>query len=255
MLSQHMAFLVGNWTSSLPSMNTILSMGCSILSMGRSAIHSSTLRTNSFLSLLTSIILAIGQWFLEILLWYTTTIFPILKFFLLPSRFWCSCKDCRYFFFKQNQKSLAMSWIPCQPFLLYISGLENSPGSGETTFYFMVRMLTGDKGCRLVGSIRTSTVRGLRFKMPSTSVIIVNKDSLSRYSPCVFKSDPRMDLAERICRSQTPPIWLAKGGFLCDLIQSPPCSTRKDWIFLSSISIYAFLNSRSAPMKLLPLSE
>ena len=116
-------------------------------------------------------------------------------------------------------------------------------------------LVTGDNGCRLFGSLRTSTVRGLESKMPSISVIRVNKDSSSRNSVCVFQNHPRMALAERICRSQTPPIWLAKAGFLCHLIQSPPCSSRKDWIFLSSISIYAFFNSRSALMKLLPLSE
>ena len=255
-----MAFLVGNRASSLPSINFILSMSrsnsCFDFSFSdRSPMLSSTLRTNPFLLLLTSIIPAIDQWFLETWFWYTTATSPILKFFLLPSHFWCSCKDCRYYFFQRDQNALAMCWIRRQRFILYISGLENFPGSAETTFYFMVRMLTGDKGCRLVGSIRTSTVRGLGFKMPSTSVIVFNKDSLPKYSPCVFQSDPRMALAERICRSQTLPIWLVKGGFLCDLIQSPPCSTRKDWIFLSSISIYAFLNSRSAPMKLHPLFE
>ena len=85
-----------------------------------------------------------------------------------------------------------MCWIRCQDFLLYISGLENSPSGDETTFDFMVRMFTGDKDCRLVGSLRPSTVRGLEFKMPSTSVIIANKDSSSRHSPYFFKSDPRM---------------------------------------------------------------
>ena len=77
--------------------------------------------------------------------------------------------------------------------MLYISGLENVPGGGETTFDFMVRMLAGDKSCRFVGSLRTFTVRGLEFKMPSTSVIIVNKNSSSRHSPCVFKSNLRMN--------------------------------------------------------------
>ena len=77
-----------------------------------------------------------------------------------------------------------------------MSGLENASGGGETTFDFMVGMFTGDKGCTLVGSLGTSTVRGLEFKMPSTVAIIVNKDSSSRHSSCVFKSDPRMALAE-----------------------------------------------------------
>ena len=84
--------------------------------------------------------------------------------------------------------------------------LENSPGGGEATFDFMVRMFTDDKGRRLVGSLRTFTLRGLEFKISSTSVIIVQKDSSSKNSPCVFKSNRRMALAQRICCSQTPPI-------------------------------------------------
>ena len=102
----------------------------------------------------------------------------------------------------------------------------------------MDRMFTGDKGCKLVGWLRTSTVRDLKLKMPSISVIIVNEDSSSRNSLWVLKSDLRilMALAERTCCSQTPPIWLAKGGILCQLIQSPHCSCKKDWM-LSSILV------------------
>ena len=148
-----------------------------------------------------------------------------------------------------------MCWIRRQRFVLCMSVVENSPGGGETTLDFMVRIYRGVKGCRLVGSSTASTVRSLEFKMPSASAITVCKDSSSRHSPCAFKSDPSMTLAERICCSQTPSTCLAKGGFLCHLIQSPPCSSRNDSIFVSSISIYAFFNSCSSPMKLLPLSE
>ena len=61
-----MDFSVGNQTSSLPIINTILTMGRSnsrfeLSFPDRSPMRSSTLRTNPFLSLLT-IILAIGQW-------------------------------------------------------------------------------------------------------------------------------------------------------------------------------------------------
>ena len=124
-LFQHMAFSVGNQTSSLPSINTILSIGCSnwrfeFLFPDCSPMRSSTLQTNLFLLLLTPIILAIGQWFLETLTWYTITISLILKFLFLPSHFWHSCRDCRYSFFQQDKSSLAMSWICCQRFLQYI---------------------------------------------------------------------------------------------------------------------------------------
>ena len=50
-----------------------------------------------------------------------------------------------------------MCWMHCQRFLQYISGLENSPGGGETIFDFRVRMFTGSNGCRLVGTFRAST--------------------------------------------------------------------------------------------------
>ena len=99
-------------------------------------------------------------------------------------------------FFQQDQNSLGLCLINCQCFLQYMSGMENSPCCGETIFDFMVRMFTGNESCRLVGSLRTSMVRGLEFKVPSTSVIIVSKDLSSKHSPCVFKSDPRMALAE-----------------------------------------------------------
>ena len=166
-----------------------------------------------------------------------------MKFLLLPCHFWHSCKDCWYSFFQRDQNSLAMCWIRRQYFLLYISGLENSPSGGETTFHFMVRIFTGDKGCRLAGSLRTSTIRGLEFKMCSTSVITVNKDSSSRHSPCVFlPNSTHMTCQRRVLMPSNP-------------VTSPPYSSRKDQSFLSSISIYAFFNSCSAPMKLLPLSE
>ena len=182
-----MTFFIGELNFITPKYNTILSMGCSsscfeFLFPECSPMQSRTLWTNPFLLLLKSVILAIGQWVLETLFWYTTTISLILKFLFLPSHIWSSCKDCRYSFFQWDQNLLAICWLHHQHFLLYISGLKNSSGSGETTFDFMVRIFTGGKGCRLVGSLTTSMVRGLEFKMPSTSVIIVNKEASSRPS-------------------------------------------------------------------------
>ena len=94
----------------------------------------------------------------------------------------------------------------------------------------MDRMFTGYKGCKLVGWLRTSTVGDLKFKMPSITVIIVNEDSSSRHSLWVLKNDLRIlvAVAERTSCSQTPPIWLAKGGILCQLNQSPHCSCKKE---------------------------
>ena len=93
-------------------------------------------------------------------------------------------------------------------FLQYISALKNSPG--ETIFDFMVRMFTGNEDCRRVGLLRAATVRGQEFQMPSTYIIIVNKDSSSKHSPYVLKIDTRMAHAEQIFCSQALPICLFK---------------------------------------------
>ena len=114
--------------------------------------------------------------------------------------------------------------------------------------WFMVMMFTGGKGCRLGGPLRTSIVMDLEFKMSSTSVIIVNKDSSSKHSTCVFKIYPRMALAERI--------WLTH--MTCQrrvLVSYNPLTT----LFLQErlnfpaihLHIHAFFNSHSAPMNLL----
>ena len=56
-----------------------------------------------------------------------------------------------------------------------------------------------------------------------------------RLCPGVINKDDSIALADWICLSHTPPVWLASGGLLCHLIQSPPCSYIKD-ILSSSIS-------------------
>ena len=130
---------MGNQTLSLPGIKTIFSIGCpnshfEFSFPDRSPMRSSTLQINPFLFLLTPIILVIGPWFFETLTWYTITISPILKFLFLSSHFWNSWKDWRYFSLHWDGNSLQMSWMHCQPFLQYISGLENAPGGGETIF-------------------------------------------------------------------------------------------------------------------------
>ena len=139
--------------------------------------------------------------------------------------------------------------------LQYKSGLRNFPGGDMTTFDFIVKMLAGANGWKLLGSFIISTVRGREFRIPSTSVISVRRASLSRLFPWVFNIDARIGYAERICVSQTPPMWLANGGFLCHFIQSLPMPSMNYWILSSFISEYAFFSSLSAPMKLLPMSE
>ena len=147
------------------------------------------------------------------------------------------------------QNSLAMCWIHCQRFLLYISGLENSPGGGETTFDVIVRIFRGDKACWIIENFYSQgpgIQNAFYFCNYSQERFIIQALSM-----CFQKWSQN----DSCCHSQTWPTWLAKGGFVCHLIQSPPCSSRKGWIFVSYIFIYAFFNYCSSPMKLLPLSE
>ena len=51
------------------------------------------------------------------------------------------------------------------------------------TLEFILRMLAGESGNSLVGSLIVSTVRGLEFNIPSVSTISVNKDSSSKALP------------------------------------------------------------------------
>ena len=94
------------------------------------------------------------------------------------------------------------------------------PGGGITAFNFMVRMWLGDRAAWLLTSLLASTTNGLELATPFTSTNSVLSDSLSKLAPCVFMKGESMFLADRICLSHTPPMWLANGGFLFHWIQS-----------------------------------
>ena len=99
-------------------------------------------------------------------------------------------------------------------------GVRNTPCGGITTFDFMVSMWLGDKAAWLLASLIVSTTNGLVLTIPSTSTNNILSDSSSRLAPCVFMRDESVFLADRICFSHTPPVWLANGGFLFHWIQS-----------------------------------
>ena len=63
-----------------------------------------------------------------------------------------------------------------------------------------------------------------------------------------------MALADQICLSQTPPIWLAAGGFLSQIIQSAARDSKSN-LTCWSTSFNAWPSSLAAPTKLLPLSD
>ena len=222
---------------------------------GQSPILRQKLRTNTCWSLLVAVTLVIRHLLLEAPMVFNSTMSPITKFLLRVFPFWRSCNDCRCSFLQWDQNSLAVCCTRLLRPLQYKSGLRNFPGGGMTTFDFIDKMLAGDNGWKLPRPFIISTVRGREFRIPSTSVISVRRESSWRLFPCVFNTDARTAPAEGIFLSQTAPTWLANRGFLCHCIKSPPLPSMNHWILLPFISEYTFLSSLSVSMKLVPLSE
>ena len=92
----------------------------------------------------------------------------------------------------------------------------------------------------------------LKLPIASVSHISVLKDSSLSCAPFLIRREERPASTVLICLSQTPPMWLAAGTFILNLIQSQ-CDF-KSWSLMqySSISSRASLNSRQAPTKLVP---
>ena len=106
------------------------------------------------------------------------------------------------------------------------SGVRNFSDGAMTTLDVIIKILAGDNGWKLPGSFIVSTVRSWEFRIPSTSVSSVRKESSSR--PFILKIDAGIARAERIYFSQTPPMWLANGSLLCHFIQSPSIPSMND---------------------------
>ena len=157
---------------------------------------------------------------------------PIKKFLLGVFHFWCSCKWLSVFLPPARPELTGYVLYPSPLSSTIQSGLWNYPGGGMTTFDFIVKMLASDNGWKLLGSFIISTTRGQEFRIPSTSVISMRRDSLSRLFPCIFNIDARITCTE-ICLSQTPLIDLQLEGFcviLSNLHQYPPwkiCSLKE----------------------------
>ena len=196
-----------------------------------------------------------GHWLWTLSSCNTETISLTLNFLFPPCHSVCDWRDWRYSFLQRDQNSLAMCWTKCHLFQQYKSGLLKSPGCGTTTFNFIVSMFDGARCKTLVGSLMVSTVNGCEFRIPSVSATSVSRESSSRDSPCVERKDGSITWADQICLSQMRPMWLAAGGFLIHLTESPPRLCMKDWIFSLSISLYAFFSSFSHATKMVTLSE
>ena len=153
--------------------------------------------------------------------WPMISMSPVWKFLLFVDHFCDCCKVTRNSFCHRFQNSSEICWT------LQRLALPNSPGGGITILLFIVNKFDGLIGFRLFPSLSSSTVSGLEFITASTPTIKVERASSLRLLPYVFSREDKMFLAERICHSHTPPMWLAVGVFLIQTNQSVSLSCRK----------------------------
>ena len=123
------------------------------------------------------------------------------------------------------------------------------------TFDFITSKLEGESGTWLWTSLIVSVVISHELTIASTYISNVCSASSFKLLLYIFRSAFRMLLAVLICHSHTPPMWLAKGGFLIHVIQLALCLCRYFYIWLWPISWKAFWSSLIAPTKLVPLSD
>ena len=104
------------------------------------ATRSITCRTRPSSDGKTSVTSAIGQpfRFVKMLLSFTSTTSPTMKFLDFAVHFCLVCRDDRYSVFHLDQNSLARYCTRLQCFLEYMSGLSNFPGGGKTTLFLNV---------------------------------------------------------------------------------------------------------------------
>ena len=110
-------------------------------------------------------------------------------------------------------------------FCNYLSGDAKPPGGGITIFDFIVRRFISLSGIQLVMPL-IICFNGRELATASTSTSWVCNDSSVRLLPWVFNNELRTIIALWICHSQTLPMLPANGGFLFQLIHSPPCSSK-----------------------------
>ena len=165
-----------------------------------------TLCTNPFSSKYVSMTLHMCQSFMMLFASCKITISPTFKFLLVLFHFFLSWSDCKNSLLQQHQNSFTMCWTHLHLLQLYKSSLKKSPGGGKIIFDFMVKGFDGERGKLLVGSLILSVVKGQEFKIPSVSAINIAIDSSSSDLPCVCIREDRIEQAEWIWRSQTPPI-------------------------------------------------
>ena len=151
----------------------------------------------------------------------------------------------------QNSPVICCTLLHC--LRQYISACPNPPGGGIITLVFVVSILEGHIGFRLLPSFKSYVVNGWELSNASTSVINVVRASSSKLVPWVLSSDDNGSWLFYL-HSHTPPAWLAVGVSLVQSSQSATFSWRKCLILVWFISWNTLLSSLSVPTKLVPLS-
>ena len=183
------------------------------------------------------------------------TVSPTVKFFLVFVHFFLSWSDCKNSFLQPLQNSFTMCyWTHLHLLWLYKSGLKNQVLKVARLSLISWLKDLMDTGKQLVRLLLLSVVRGLEFKIPSVSVIIVASASSSRDLP--------MYLHQRIQDGMGWTVLMFSNTHMAGIRRVPfpsnPITNAciKNWTFSLSISSNnALLNLFSEPVKLLPLSE
>ena len=136
-----------------------------------------------------------------------------LKTPLIFYHFWYCCRVTRNSLPQLFQNSSVMCCTLLHCLWQYISVCPNSPGWDITTLVFIVSILEGHIGLRLLPSLNSSVVSSWELSTASPSAINVVRASPFKLVPCVLSSNDKMFLADFICCSHTPPYDLQLGCF------------------------------------------
>ena len=118
----------------------------------------------------------------------------------------------------------------------------------------MVKMWFGVNGASESVSLRLSRVSGRLLTMASALQISVWNVSPSRTPALPSRRAVSTLRTVRICRSHTPPVWLADGVFILKVTQSQSSLSISLLILHWSIACRASRSSLFAPMKFVPWS-
>ena len=151
-----------------------------------------TFWTPPCLSAKISTMCAIGQWFWWCKSSSNRTISPVWKFLLFFDHFWHCCRVTRNFLHHLFQNYFVICFPLLHCLWQYISAHPNSPGGGITTLVFIVSILEGHIGLRLLPSLNSSVISSQELSTTSTDIINVVRASPFLLIPFVLSSDDKM---------------------------------------------------------------